>query len=187
MADVVYPIEGGCDCGRVRYRLKTSPMFTQCCHCYRCQRRTGSAFVINALIEEDRVESLGLQPEKRTCHAANFNHQHLFECPVCCVTLWSTYDSEGGFTRFVRVGTLDDPSKIKPDIHIYVSSKQPWVSIPDGVLSVPESYKHKEVWPKDKLERQEVINPLRDAHWDKWVIEARRLHQLAKEQEEQSR
>ena len=50
-------LEGGCACGAVRYRLTSAPMFVHCCHCRDCQRQTGSAFVLNALIEADRVDA----------------------------------------------------------------------------------------------------------------------------------
>ena len=50
--------EGGCFCKAVRYRLTTAPMIVHCCHCRNCQNQTGSAFVINAFIEADRVELL---------------------------------------------------------------------------------------------------------------------------------
>lgn len=180
-AEAKHPLLGSCDCGAVRYRLESLPMIVQCCHCYRCQKRTGSAFVINALIEGNRVSLLSGKPTIFTSEVENLNHQHLSQCSTCRVTLWSTFDAEGGFMYYVRVGTLDQPTDIKPDIHIYTSSKQPWVIIPDGVPSVTEYYERSDVWSQENLARRKVLEPLQSVHWDQWVIEARRKRKLAME------
>lgn len=125
-------LEGGCACGAVRYRLGDAPMFVNCCHCTDCQRETGSAFVINALIEADRVDLLGGAPEAVLTPSESGKGQTVWRCPDCRVALWSNYAGAGPGVNFVRVGTLDDSGAIPPDAHIYTRSKLPWVVLPDG-------------------------------------------------------
>ncbi len=146
-------LDGGCTCGGVRYRLTRRPMFVHCCHCRWCQRETGSAFVINALIEADRVELVKGAPEIVLTPSESGRGQKVTRCPVCRVALWSNYSGAGERVRFVRVGTLDDPDALPPDIHIYTASKQPWVVLPPGVPAVPEYYTNREHWPAESLER----------------------------------
>ncbi|MGE0045626.1 MAG: GFA family protein [Hyphomonadaceae bacterium] len=145
--------EGGCACGAVRYRMQSRPMITHCCHCLDCQRQTGSAFAINALIEADRVAVLqgGVAPsamptDSGTPHA-------IFRCTECGTALWSEYGGRAE-VRFVRVGTLDEPHAIAPDIHIYTRSKVPWVRLPEGALAVDAYYRAKDVWPAESLARR---------------------------------
>jgi hypothetical protein len=147
------PVEGGCACRHVRYRMAASPMIVHCCHCLWCQRETGSAFVINALVEADRVELLNGDPEIIDTPSESGKGQKIHRCPICKVAVWSNYAGAGGAIRFVRVGTLDDPDSFPPDIHIFTSSKQPWVILPDGVPAVPEFYRFSETWPADSIER----------------------------------
>jgi hypothetical protein len=149
-------LEGGCACGAVRYRLASAPMFVHCCHCLDCQRQTGSAFVLNALIETDRVEILSGSPEPIAVPTESGRPHRIFRCSKCQTAVWSEY---GGVAklRFVRVGTLDTPSALAPDIHIYTRSKQPWVKLPDGVPSFEAYYDSKKVWPAASLERRRAI------------------------------
>ncbi len=145
--------EGGCTCGAVRFRLNGRPIFVHCCHCTWCQRETGSAFAVNAFIEASQVELLRGQPVHTTLPTISGKGQVLSRCPNCGVTVWSNYAGAGLNFNFVRVGTLDDPSCVPPDIHIYTSTKQPWVVLPDGVPAVPEFYKPAEYWPAESLAR----------------------------------
>lgn len=144
---------GGCTCGMVRYRLKTRPMFVHCCHCTWCQRETGSAFAVNALIEALQVELLKGEPAPTTLPSMSGKGQTFWRCADCGVTVWSNYAGAGPKIHFVRVGTLDDPSRVPPDIHIYTSTKQPWVILPGGVPAVSEFYKFTDHWPADSLAR----------------------------------
>jgi len=148
--------EGGCACGRMRYRLQSKPMFVHCCHCRDCQRQTGSAFVINALIETDRVERLAGETEAIPVPAPSGRPHVVHRCPVCKVALWSHY---GGFGRlsFIRVGALDEPALLPPDIHIYTRSKLPWVALPAGVPAVEAYYDSKELWPPESLARRKAL------------------------------
>ena len=148
-------LEGGCACGEVRYRLTTSPMFVNCCHCLNCQRQTGTAFVLNMLIEASRVELL-----KGTPTAIDVPREHgphrIFRCPKCQVAVWSEY---GGRSEvlFVRAGTLDDPATVSPDAHIYTRSKLPWIALPASVPAFEEYYDAKVLWSPVSLERRKAL------------------------------
>jgi hypothetical protein len=148
------PLEGGCACSAVRYRLNSAPMFVHCCHCTSCQTETGSAFVINALIESDRVETLAGAPEPMMIPSESGRGQQVWRCPSCRVALWSNYGGAKDILRFVRIGTLDEPGALPPDIHIYTRSKLPWVRLPEGALAVDAYYDSKQVWPSESLARR---------------------------------
>jgi hypothetical protein len=143
--------EGGCACGAVRYRLTSEPLFTHCCHCLNCQRQTGSAFVINVLIETDRVELLAGEPQAIVVPRTGNKKQKIWRCPECQIAVFSQYTSPK--IRFVRAGTLDDPATVEPDVHIYTRSKLPWVVIPDSVLAFRTYYDTNKLWPAASLER----------------------------------
>ena len=154
-----YPLEGGCACGAVRYRLETSPLFVNCCHCDWCQRESGASFALNALIESDQVTSLGREPELVRTPSASGKGQIIARCPVCHVAVWSHYAGSGPFVKFIRVGTLDQPDLLPPDIHIFTASKQPWVVLPEGVPAVPEYYDMQHYWPAASLARAALLRP----------------------------
>jgi hypothetical protein len=143
--------EGGCSCGAVRYRLASEPLFVHCCHCLNCQRQTGSAFVINLLIESDRVELLAGRPGPVDVPRDDGSAQRVYRCPACQVALFSEYG--GPAVKFVRAGTLDDPASVTPDVHIYTRSKLPWVELPESVPAVAVYYDTNELWPPESLER----------------------------------
>jgi len=155
--NVQYPVEGGCDCKTLRYRLESAPLFVNCCHCRWCQRESGSAFALNAMIEADRVTVLGSAPELVDTPSQSGAGQKIARCPKCRVAVWSHYGGAGPFLSFIRVGTLDNPDLLPPDIHIFTSSKQPWVVIPEGARAVPEYYNSAEVWPADSLARRAAL------------------------------
>src|SRR5262245_61854018 len=123
--------EGGCSCGAVRYRLASEPLITHCCHCLNCQRQTGSAFVVNALIEADRMTMLGVAAEPVPVPRDDGSTQTIYRCPSCQIAVYSEYGRPG--VRFVRAGTLDDPSSVGPDVHIFTRSKLSWVALPEAV------------------------------------------------------
>ena len=152
-----FPLEGGCDCRAVRYRMETPPLFVHCCHCRWCQRETGSAFALNAMIESERVANLGLEPELVDTPSASGKGQAIARCPRCKVAVWSHYAGAGPFVKFVRVGTLDAPDELPPDIHIFTASKQPGVVIPPGMAAVPEYYRREEHWPAESIARGEAV------------------------------
>jgi hypothetical protein len=147
--------EGGCACGEVRYRLASEPMFVHCCHCANCQRQTGTAFVVNLLIEADRVELVAGEPRAVDVPRDDGSTQRVFRCPSCQVAVFSNYTRPE--VRFVRAGTLDDPSWVAPDVHIYTRSKVPWVALPEGVPAFEAYYDSKAVWPAASLERLRAV------------------------------
>jgi hypothetical protein len=146
-------LEGGCTCRHVRYRVHSTPLFVHCCHCSWCQRETGSAFVINALIEANEIELVQGDTEIIDTPSASRKGQKIYRCPRCKIALWSNYAGAGEAIRFLRVGTLDRPDRIPPDIHIYISTKLPWVVLPEGVPSVEEFYRYKDHWPEESIQR----------------------------------
>jgi hypothetical protein len=152
-----FPIEGGCDCRAVRYRMESAPLFVHCCHCRWCQRETGASFALNAMIESDRLTLLGDAPELVDTPSASGQGQKIARCPRCRVALWSHYAGAGPSISFVRVGTLDDPDRLPPDIHIFTASKQPWVILPAGVPAVPEYYDLKQYWPAESRARRDAL------------------------------
>ena len=147
---------GRCSCGAVTYRLMSAPMFVHCCHCLDCQRQTGSAFVLNAIIEADRVALLTGEtrpyPQPTDSGRAHVIHR----CPLCGTAIWSNY---GGRTqaRFVRVGTLEDPTAVKPDVHIFTRSKQPWVLLPPDIPAFEVYYDTNKQWPVESLARRAAL------------------------------
>ena len=151
-----YPAEGGCTCRSVRYRLASGPLFVHCCHCTWCQRETGSAFAINALIESNRVDVVCGQPEPVATPSNSGRGQAIVRCPQCRIALWSHYAGGGSAFSFVRAGTLDDPNLLPPDIHIFTSTKQRWVVLPADVPAVPEYYDRNSHWPPESLERRRL-------------------------------
>ncbi|WP_299391601.1 GFA family protein [Pelagibius sp.] len=148
-----FVLDGGCVCGAVRYRMTARPLFVHCCHCRWCQRETGSAFVLNALIESEQVELLKGRVEAVSVPSESGRSQEICRCPTCQVALWSHYSGAGKAIRFIRAGTLDDPKQVPPDVHIYTDSKQPWVILPDGVPAFAEYYRARETWPAESLAR----------------------------------
>ena len=149
--------EGGCACGHVRYRMQAAPMIVHACHCRWCQRETGSAFVINALIEAVHVPLLQGEVEVVDTPSASGRGQKIARCPRCRIALWSHYPRGGPAVCFVRVGTLDDPDACPPDVHIYTDSKQPWLSLPDGARAYAEFYDVPSVWPISSLQRMAAL------------------------------
>ena len=147
--------EGGCACGEVRYRLTSDPLFVHCCHCLNCQRQTGSAFVINVLIETDRVELLAGDPQPVSVPRSGGKKQKIWRCPTCQIALYSQYTRAS--VRFVRAGTLDDPASVAPDVHIFTRSKVPWVEIPEGVPAFNVYYDTNKLWPPASLERLNAL------------------------------
>jgi hypothetical protein len=151
--------DGGCTCRHVRYRMTSPPMFVHCCHCRWCQRETGAAFALNAMIESDRVQLLHGDVEVVDTPSLSGRGQKISRCPRCRIAVWSNYGGGGDAVRFVRVGTLDEPDRFPPDVHIFTMSKQPWVMLAPGTPTVPEYYSAAELWPRESLERRAKLFP----------------------------
>lgn len=150
-------LNGGCGCGAVRYRLTKPPLFVHCCHCTDCQRESGAAFAINALIETSALDVTKGTPAFVKVPTASGKPQTFARCPKCQLALWSHYGGAGKSIAFLRAGTLDTPNNAPPDIHIYTRSKQAWVILPKGVPAVPVYYKRDQYWPADSLKRRAAL------------------------------
>jgi len=150
-------LEGGCTCGAVRYRMTSKPMFVHCCHCRWCQRETGAAFALNAMIEADRVIVTQGAPETVDTPSNSGKGQKFVRCPSCRIALWSHYAGAGDAVSFIRVGTLDEPDRLPPDIHIFTGSKQPWVVLSPDTPAFEIFYNRKEMWPEESLERRRAV------------------------------
>lgn len=150
-------MEGGCTCRQVRYRLEGAPIIVHACHCRWCQRETGTAHALNAVYEAERVVHTAAVPEIIHTLSASGKGQKIARCPKCKIAVWSNYSGSGALSRFVRIGTLDNPDLMPPDIHIYTSTKQPWVMLPPGAKSFPQFYNREEVWTREALERWQAM------------------------------
>ena len=153
MSEPFRPAEGTCSCRGVRYRMTAAPIFVHCCHCTWCQRETGSAFVLNAMVETESVDVLAGSPLVIDTRTASGRGQKISRCPTCYVALWSNYPGGGPAIRFVRVGTLEERVRFPPDVHIFTSTKQPWVILPAGARVFAEFYDPKQEWPAASLAR----------------------------------
>ena len=144
-------IIGGCACGSVRYQLLAQPMFVNCCHCDDCQRLTGSAFVINAVIETQAIKLIRGKPVAVPVPRKSGPH-HIYRCPKCQTAVWSDYGHKPN-VRFVRVGTLDQADALAPDAHIFTRTKAKWLKLPKGTPSFRDDYETKKLWPKASFKR----------------------------------
>ncbi|SFM71133.1 GFA family protein [Marinobacter zhejiangensis] len=148
-----FPAEGKCACGSVEYRLTQPPMIVHCCHCTWCQRESGSAFAVNALIESDSVELLKGSTETIAVPSNSGAGQNVVRCSTCKSALWSHYGAAREKVAFVRVGTLNNPNLCPPDIHIYTTTKQHWVVLPEHATVVDEYYRRSSYWPEASVVR----------------------------------
>lgn len=164
MTEQTINYDGGCACGYLRYRMHSRPLIVHCCHCSWCQRQNGSAFAVNALIEADRVKILQGDVADIEVPSPSGAGQRISRCPRCQVAVWSyylvLYGGIGESVRFIRVGTLDAPEELPPDVHIHTSSRMPWVVLPPGDLTVDEYYDTRAVWSEESFAR---LTALRNA------------------------
>jgi hypothetical protein len=161
MSEITERFRGACACGHVQYEMQSRPLIVHCCHCSWCQRQSGSAFAVNALIEAERVRVIEGDVVEIEVPSPSGANQVIARCPKCMVAVWSNYlvlyGGIGELVRFIRVGTLDDPGRLPPDVHIYTSSKQPWLSLPSDALAVDEYYETERVWSRESLDRRAVL------------------------------
>jgi hypothetical protein len=153
MGDASTSLSGGCDCKKVRYELTRRPLYVHCCHCTWCQRESGSAFAINALIESSAVRLTAGEPVLIDTPSESGKGQLIARCAECHVAVWSHYGGRNTLFSFIKVGTLDDPNLAPPDVHIFTRSKQNWVTLPDDALSFAVYYQREDHWPADSLQR----------------------------------
>lgn len=149
-------LEGSCGCGAVTYTMSTEPMLVHCCHCTECQKQTGSAFVLNAIIEADRVSCAGPITE-HVLSTPSGKGQIITRCADCGVAVFSNYLSREGKLRYIRVGTLSDPAQCPPDVQIFTSSKQPWIVLNPDIPVFEEFYRFADIWPEASLARWQAL------------------------------
>lgn len=155
------PLDGGCACGAVRYRLHDLPMFVHCCHCTRCQRETGGPFAHHAMIEFSKFSVLQGEPEFVLVPTDSGGKHWVARCPTCQSAMWNEHGTKAAITRYVRVGTLDTPGALPPQAHIFTRSKQPWLVLPDDIPSYRAYYDTSKTWPAESLERYKVAKSAR--------------------------
>ena len=166
MKKIIGPCEGGCTCGYVRYKIVSDPLIVHCCHCRTCQRQTGASFALNALFEATHVKLLCGTVNEIIVPSPSGNGQTIARCPKCEVAVWSNYFMMGikDLVRFIRVGTLDNPDLLPPDIHIYTESKQPWITLSPDALAVEKFYDYEKIWTRENQEiRKSLMTKIRDA------------------------
>lgn len=149
--------EGGCSCGRTRYKLTDSALIVHACHCRMCQRLTGSNNAINILIEAANIALSSGETVEILAHTPSGEGQVITRCKFCFDALWSEYRRftkwHRASVRFVRAGTLDAPEAFPPDVHIFTESKQPHVCLGDGKPRFKAFYNHQKVWRESSLAR----------------------------------
>ncbi len=150
-------MDGGCLCGDVRYRVRAKPMFVHGCHCRDCQRLSGSAFAINAMVEATNVDLLQGITETIKVPTPSGMGQLVVRCTNCKTAIWSHYGLAKEKICFLRAGTLDDPDQIEPDIHIFTRSKLPWIKLPDDKPAVEAFYEFDDLWPAESLARRNAV------------------------------
>ncbi|WP_417278068.1 GFA family protein [Celeribacter sp.] len=146
-------MQGRCTCGEVEFEIAVPPMIVHCCHCSWCQRETGSAFALNAYVETSEIKGIKGVPDMVMTPSNSGHGQSIARCPTCKVALWSHYAGSGEVFAFVRCGTLEDRAEIVPDVHIFTSTKLPWVVLPEGAQVFEAFYSPKEVWSEASLAR----------------------------------
>ena len=156
---------GSCFCGAVTYRMTSPPMFVHCCHCRDCQKQTGSAFAVNGMIERDRIALLTGSPEAIEMTTDSGRPHDIYRCPKCLSALWSDYGRRKVLV-FLRLTTLDEPSRFAPDVHIFTRSKLDWVDLsspaPGATTGRPAKvcevyYDMKTEWPAESQARREAL------------------------------
>jgi len=131
---MVQPLEGGCQCGAVRYRIEAEPLGLAACHCRECQRQSGSAFGLSLDVPKGAVRLLSGELRVFTTVADSGRTKHCAFCPACGTRIYH----DGETSTSIKAGTLDDPTGLEPRAHYWTSSKHAWVAIPDGVPTYPD-------------------------------------------------
>ncbi len=153
MLEKLLPLNGRCTCGEVKFQILNKPLFVHCCHCTWCQRESGTSFALNAFIETHNVKLLQGKTETVNIPTNSGGGQKVVRCDTCKIALWSHYSGAGDVISLVRVGTLDNPNALTPDINIFTSTKQEWIQLSDTIPRVEEYYQKIDYWPTESIER----------------------------------
>ena len=124
MARWSLPMEGGCRCGKIRFRIVTAPLLTMACHCTGCQHMSASAFSTTVVVATDGFELIRGDPVIGGLHGEQVRHHH---CDWCKSWVFTRIVPERGFVN-VRAGALDDPSWFAPFVEAYTSEALPWAN-----------------------------------------------------------
>lgn len=124
-------LEGGCQCGGVRYRLECAPGRLTACHCLDCQRQSGSAFGLSLDVPPDGLRLLSGEVQTFVVICDSGRSKECAFCGACGTRIY--HRGEWGIS--VKAGTLDDTSNLRPEAHYWTKRRQPWVQIPEGVPS----------------------------------------------------
>lgn len=131
MNQSLYPIQGACQCGGVTYQLLAPPQMILACHCKECQKLSTSAFSITAMVKADDITFSGeLADWGRMADSGNRSNAKF--CPTCGNRIYH-YDPNIPEMIKLKPSTLSDTSIIQPTAHIWVSEKQAWFTIPEGM------------------------------------------------------
>ncbi|WBY09643.1 GFA family protein [Sphingomonas sp. 7/4-4] len=150
-------LDGGCACGAVRYRIEGEPIYVNNCHCRLCQHQTGSTSVVNAFFETDAITQLSGETVRHVVKTGSGGDQVIVRCATCGTALWSHYPRLGELGAGVRAGTLDDPGAVRPDAAIFVASRMPWVTLPEGVPHFDTTYNPAELLPPERMARLRAL------------------------------
>jgi hypothetical protein len=166
MGEAAIELTGGCACGAVRYRIDRAPIFVNNCHCSLCQRQTGSTSVVNAFYESDAIDQFSGDTVEQGVKAGSGGAHAIIRCADCGTALWSHYPRLGALAAGVRVGTLDDPGALRPDAAIFVASKMPWVTLPEGIPHFEAGYDPSKLLPPERMARLRALIEQRAAQTD---------------------
>ncbi|UXH99980.1 GFA family protein [Photobacterium sp. TY1-4] len=131
-----YPVEGSCQCGGVTYQLHAAPLMVVACHCKACQKLSTSAFSITAIVNATDIEFQGALAEWcRTADSGNINGAKF--CPTCGNRIYHFNPDEPDKIK-LKPSNLSDTSLIQPTAHVWVSQKQAWYTLSEGVVAYDE-------------------------------------------------
>ncbi len=131
---VSLPIEGGCQCGALRYQISAPPLMVYNCHCTNCQKIGGGPFGTPATVLEASFAFVAGEPSTVEWTSDAGNVRFGWFCGACGSRIAHGQRPSAGGILSVRSGTFDDTSWVEPVGDIWVRSKQPWVTLPEGRL-----------------------------------------------------
>ena len=131
-----FPLEGGCQCGAVRYRLSGAPLAVYNCHCKDCQRFSGAGWAMSLPIARERVEHLAGDLDAYDSVSDSGRTVRMFSCSRCHTRVWNEPLSSPGLL-VVRAGTLDDMNWAVPIGNIWTESRASWVAIDPSLVNFP--------------------------------------------------
>lgn len=146
-------LEGGCACGAVRYRLSAEPIFVNQCYCRLCQRQTGAASAVNAFIETTELHHASGALTEHEFTTGSGGKQIVVRCATCGTPVWSHYSGLDRRAAAVRVGTLDDPSKVGLDALIYTRDKPEWAALTANTPNFEAYYNYADLLPPERMAR----------------------------------